>query len=236
MGLMQAAANLTKQVTTSTGGFAVPVIFSVTNGVTVTSKTCNAVVVLHGLFIDEKGMAIVSPTSRIMVSEAALVAAGFPTRDTNNRLVLKDDTVTFTTVSSNIQATFVIRMAIGNDFTGMVSCTLGEVGNVTPPGRIIIGWIPSSVTVNITATPGPATQVLANGDVILTDYSMNADRTLTIPYMAGYSALSKFYLNGREIQDVVYTKAAGKFSNAAHGGFNNGNQIKFDASIPVWLN
>jgi hypothetical protein len=233
-GIMQMAANLTQQVTTDTSGFAIPVIFSVTNGIVVTSKICKAVVILHGLYIDESGIVKVGSTSRIMVSEPALKTVGFPTRDTNNKLILKDCGVTFTDIITGIQATFVIREAIGNSMTGLTSCTLGNAGTITPPGRTIIGWQPASIIVNVTATPSPNTQTLANGDIILTDYSLNINRTLTVPYMVGYAALSSFFLNGREIQDVQYTAANGTFNNGLHGGFNNGNQIKFDGSIPIW--
>lgn len=234
MGIMAMAAGLVQQVTTDTGGFATPVIFSVTNGMTTTVKTCNAVVILHGLYIDERGISMVAPTSRIMVSELALKALSFPTRDTNYKLALKGAAVTFTDSTTGQQVIFTIKMAVGNDFTAMVSCTLEQSGIMTPAGRLIIGWMPGSIIANITATPGSGTQTLANGDIIPTDYSMNSDRTLTIPYMVGYSALSSFFLNGREIQDVAYTKATGTFSNAGHGGFNNTNTIKFDGSIPIW--
>lgn len=234
MGLMQMAAKLTEQVTTSVGGFAAPVIFSVTNGITINTKICNAVPTLHGLYVDENGIAKVSPTSRIMVSELALMAVNYPTRDTNKKLVLKDNAVTFTDDITGAQVTFVIRMAIGNDKTGLISCTLGESGIMTPPGRTIIGWIPASIIANITATPGVSTQALPNGDVILTDYSMNGNRTLTVPYMVSYATLSTFLLNGRPIQDIQYTKSNGTFNNGLHGGFNNGNNIKFDGVIPEW--
>ena len=233
---MGMAKSLVQQITTDAGGFAIPVIYLVTNGITTTFATCNSVVILHGLYIDKEGTVMVAPTSRIMVSEPALIALSFPTRDTNNKLALKGTAITFTDSITGLQVTFVIKMAIGNDMTGMVSCTLEQSGTMTPAGRLIIGWLQSSITANIVAslpTPNP-TQTLANGDVIVTDYVLNADRTLTIPYMVGYSALSSFFLIGREIQDIIYTKSTGKFSNAAHGGFNIGDAIKFDASIPIW--
>lgn len=221
-----------QQILTNDNEFASPVVFAATDGILVNSVTCNAVVTSHNLYIDDRGVATVSSTARLMVSEGALTALLFPTRNVNNALSLKSNTVTFS--DAGIQATFVIREAFGNNRTGLITCTLGTYGAATPPGRTIIGWIQSPVIANLTATPSGNTQTLANGDVIPTDYSINVNRTLTIPYMVGYAALTSFLINGRAVQDIVYTKAAGMFSNAAHGGFNNGNGVKFDAAIPIW--
>lgn len=232
--LMQQISGDIARILGDAGGFAIPVIFSVTNGKMVTAKTVNAVVTVHGLYINEQGVAVMTGTARIMVSESNLVAAGFPVRNDKNALALKGDTVTFTDTVTGIQSTWVINQQFGNNMTGLITCTLGAFGAVTPPGRLIIGWMPAPIEVFVTATPGTGTQTLANRDVILTDYSMNMDRTLTIPYMVGYQALTSFLINGREIQSIIYSKPSGTFSNAKAGGFNNSNRIKFDASIPIW--
>lgn len=231
---MQQAANLIKQVTTDAAGFAIPVIFTITDGVTVTSKTCNAVAILHGLYIDERGVACVQATSRIMVSEPALVDAGFPTRDTNKKLSLKDCNVTFTDFATGVQATYVIREAIGNNFTGLTTCTLGTTGNVTPPGRIIIGWIVASIIANpVTATTG-ATQVLVNGDTIPSEYVL-VGGNLVVPYMVGYSALTTFLVDNYLVQNIPYNKATGTFTPTPITAFlPDVNQITFDATIPIW--
>ena len=233
-GLTAQIANDIAQITGNLSDFAIPVIFTITDGETVVSKTVNANAVSHGLYINENGVPVVSGVARIMVSEINLKNAGFPTRNTKQQLILKGCNVTFTDTVTGIQSTWIINENFGNQMSGLITCTLGSFGAATPPGRIIIGWIAAPITAFITATPGTGTQTLANGDIIPTDYSMNADRTLTIPYMVGYVALTTFLLNGRPIQSVIYTQSLGKFSVAKSGAFNNGDNIKFDASIPIW--
>lgn len=233
MGLMEQAAALIKQVTSDTNGFASPVVFTTTNGQTVTSKTCNAVVTIHGLHIDDRGMVVVAPTSRVMVSELALITVGFPTRDSNSKLALKGVTLTITDAMTGIQATYIVRENIGNNMTGLTTLTLGTVGTVTPPGRIIIGWMAASIIANPVDVVTGATQVLANGDIIPSEYVLVAGN-LVIPYMIGYNALSTFLVESNSIQNMPYNKATGKFLPTPIGEFVTGTEITFDASIPIW--
>lgn len=124
---MADAAETVQGITTDVdNGFAINVTFSKLDGVTLIEKTCGAVVILHGLLVDENGIATVSVTSRVMVSELALAAVGFPTRDSANKLILKDCTVVFTDVVTSTQLSFVIRTAFENRMTGLVWCQLGR--------------------------------------------------------------------------------------------------------------
>ena len=127
MNLMTDAASTVQDITTDVdNGFAIPVTFSKLDGATLIEKTCGAVVILHGLLIDENGIATVSVTSRLMVSELALQAVAFPTRDIAGKLILKDCTVVFTDVVTSTELSFVIRTAFENRMTGLVSCQLGR--------------------------------------------------------------------------------------------------------------
>lgn len=245
MGFTADIANDVAEILSDTDEFAIPVIWTVTGGNTVLSKTCNAQVVLHNFYINDTGNAVVGTTSRIMVSEVSLKAAGFPTRDINNKFSLKGDVVTFTEEVNQTQITFNIREVFGNYQTGMITCTLGNYGSVTPPGRTIIGWIAAPILIRVKTTPGSEKQTLANGDLINIDYAINGSGKLPIPYLVGYTALTPFLMDNVnyslvvtpafDANAVLYAKATGTFDNSNNGGFAPDiNVITVNASIPIW--
>jgi hypothetical protein len=127
---MQQAAALIQQITTNKNGFAVDVVWTTADGLT--TKTCAAVAIVHGLYIDANGVAVVSDTSRVMVSELALKSASFPTRTTPTPpavgvLILKDCKVSFIDEVTGLAGTYIIREAIPNKMTGVITCTLGTL-------------------------------------------------------------------------------------------------------------
>jgi hypothetical protein len=123
---MEDIADTVADITTDVDdGFAIPVIFSAP-GEPVVTKTVGAVVTIHGLAVDENGIATTSLTSRIMVSELALKDAGFPVRNGNGKLTMKDRTVQFVDARTETLLNFVIREAFDNRMTGLISCTLGR--------------------------------------------------------------------------------------------------------------
>jgi hypothetical protein len=128
--LAQQIAGDVAQITGDSKGFGIPVTFSVTMGETTTTKTVNAQVVAHGLYINESGVAVMSGVGRVMVSELNLVAAGFPTRNTNKSLSLKGVQVIFTDVVTGIASTWIINQCFGNNMSGLITCTLGAFGTV----------------------------------------------------------------------------------------------------------
>jgi len=232
-------------ILSDTDEFAIPVIWTVTGGSTVVSKTCNAQVVLHNFYINDTGNAVIGTTSRIMVSEVSLKAAGFPTRDSNGKFSLKGDIVTFTEEVNQTQITFGIREVFGNYQTGMITCTLGTYGTVTPPGRTIIGWIAAPILIKVMTTPGTQKQTLANGDQINIEYAVDGQGKLPIPYLVSYTALTPFLMDNVnyslvvtpafDANAVLYTVATGTFNNANNGGFAPDiNVITVNASIPIW--
>lgn len=241
MGLMDNIQKDVQRITTEARGFSVPVLFSVTDGVTVTSVTCNAIAVKHNISIDETtgdirtGIVSNSRTVRVTVSELALKAKNYPVRNTNNHVDLIGNQVTWTDVSG-VQATYVVKEQYPDETTGCIVLFLGTYGAVTPPGRIIIGWMQAVIAVEIKTTPNTANvQTLPNGDTIPVEYALNNDGTLTIPYMVGRVKLEPFMMDNMPIQNMPFDSATGKFDASIYGGFiPDVNIISINASIPIW--
>lgn len=231
-----------EQILNDGGDFSSEVIFSVTNGVTVVSKTCNAVVVNHNLTVTDEGVEINGRTSRVTVSELTLKALGYPTRNNANKIALKGHRVTWTDPASEVQVTFKIKEQFPNYQTGLIRCTLEDYGMATPPGRTIIGWISSKIKVEVVATPNSETQELLNGDEIPVQYALNDGSvsgkpagSLTIPYLIGYGVGTPFMLNDFANQEETYNMVNATFDNTSNGSvFQIGDRIAFNASIPVW--
>lgn len=229
-----------QRITTDTNEFAVPVLFSVTDGVTITSVTCNAIATKHNIVVDETtglvstGLMTNGRNVRIAVSELALKALSYPVRTVNNFVSLIGHTVTWKDVS-NVQITYVIREQYPDETTGLIVLQLGNYGVLTPPGRLIIGWMPAMIEVLIVASPNPAnTQTLANGDIIPKEYALNLDGTLTIPYLVNRNVLTPFVFDNVVTQDVTYNKTTGTFDGSVIGGFQTNNYITINASVPIW--
>jgi hypothetical protein len=234
LGLIAQAQQDILDITTDDDGFAVPVIFTTTDGVLVVTVTCNALAIKHSLVHNDQGMLVTGRNARVSVSELALLALNYPVRDTNNNVSLKGHTVTWTDVSG-VQATYQIKEQNPDESTGLIVCQLSNYGVVTPPGRLIIGWIVSRVDVLLVTVVDPLVkQTLANGDQINVQYVINNNGTLTIPYLATYNVLTPFIIDNGVLQDEPYDQPTGTFDNSNYGGFQVGNVISFNASIPVW--
>lgn len=212
-----------------------PVLFSVTDGTLVVQATVNALAIKHALYVNETGRNVaIGRDARVSVSELALRAENYPVRDTNNQVSLKGHLLTWTDISG-VQATYEIAWQMPDETTGLIRCHLAEYGAVTPPGRLIIGWIAAPIDIQVVTTPDGSTQTLANGDIIPLQYALNNDGTLTIPYLVDRVVLTPFMLDGSPIQDMPYDRETGTFDNSANGGFlPDINRIAINASIPVW--
>jgi hypothetical protein len=239
-GLMARARKDIERFTTDARGFAVPILFSVTDGVFVKTATCNGLAIKTSIAVDEttgdirNGIIANGLNIRISVSETALAALDYPVRNTNNDANLVGHTVTFSDVTG-VQATYVIREQYPDSSLGLIVCGLGMYGAVTPPGRLIIGWMPAMINVVVVDTvDDDVKQTLDNGDIINLQYVLNNDGTLTIPYLAGYNVLTPFMMDNINIQDEPYDKTTGTFDGSAHGGYLTGNLITINAVIPIW--
>lgn len=102
-------------------------------------------------------------------------------------------------------------------------------------------WKVCPVQVLVTATPNPSnTQTLGNGVVIPIEYALNSDGTLTIPYLsdtAGVTINTPFMVNNQSVDTVIYEYRTPEndwaFNNVDGGGFGEGNEISFNASLPL---
>ena len=109
----------------------------------------------------------------------------------------------------------------------------------TPPDDPLINyiWKVCEVRAILTDTPNPAnTQTLANGAVIPLEYAPNLDGTFTMPYLKttpGIALLSSFFIDNQPYPDVMLDNVTGVLDNSANGGFGVGDEIRFDASLPL---
>ena len=196
----------------------------------------------HYMEVDQNGFISVSgKKAHVTVSIAALVNAGYITRNSGGDLLSFDrHLVTFADGTGQVK-TYIIQAgeSAADEDTGTIRFVLGYYNAGTPPSRVIYGYMPVKIYANI-ANPLPIpnpNQTLDNGDQIPLYYSLNADRTLTIPYLIQYANcgfIQPFILNGRTIPDIAYDTATATFSNARHGGINNGNEIEFNARVPIF--
>lgn len=109
-------------------------------------------------------------------------------------------------------------------------------GDPLPPVVTLYGWKVCAIIVKVVVTPDGSTQLLDNGDVIPIQYALNMDGTLTIPELIsaiGIAVLTPFIIDGINIPSILYDGTTGTFDNSAGGGFSIGNNISFNASLPL---
>lgn len=173
MGINADAAEGVEDILSAEGQ---PCIFTVTDGVTFFSATVQAVPSSYTQLFDEGfgGTPTVSKTARCMVSERALVAAGYPVRNTAGKVNMKGHRITFDD-NNGEQVVFVVAEQYPNQLTGLIRLQLNDFVMAAPPGRTIIGWKPCIIRIQIVETPNSTTQTLINGDVIPLQYAVNDD-------------------------------------------------------------
>lgn len=114
----------------------------------------------------------------------------------------------------------------------------------TPPPphtRIAYGWkvcrFPNEGALLVVETPDPEqTTQLANGDIVPLQYALNDDGTITIPELASYpniSVLTPFLIGNQSYDTIEIDYSTGRITNTA-GGFIIGNEISFNASLPLY--
>lgn len=213
-------------------------IFSVVSGVTVVSKTVKAIPTAYSdLFSGDYGDGnVVAKIARLMVSELALKAVGYPVRNTANKVALKGHRITYTDISGS-QATYIVKEQYPNGLTGLIRLDLSDYVVSTPPGRTIIGWISQAIYFQIVETPNGDMQTLANGDEIPTQYALNEDGSLTIPGIAGWNALTPFMYSQFPIDNMPYDMSGGTFTMPEGSeGFVIGAYCGVNVSIPLYAN
>lgn len=198
----------------------------------------------HSLLVNELGFIQVnSKKASISVMESALIAVGYPTRNTDGSLMtFARHLITFTDVSG-LTVTYIVQEGDrrSNESLGILMFTLGVYQPIVPlPVRTIYGWRACPIQVVIVSVVNPLNvQILGNGDTIPVEYVLNEDGTLTIPYLIsvpGIQVLVPFVLNNNPIGNMPYDSMTGTFNGASISrGFRVGNQISFNASLPVYL-
>jgi hypothetical protein len=108
---------------------------------------------------------------------------------------------------------------------------------IPPRTRIAYGWKVCPIYVLLVSVVDPLdTQVLGNGDTIPKQYVVNLDGTITIPYLASYPnivVLVPFIIWNQTVDTITIDYTTGKITNTA-GGFIVGNEIEFNASLPLY--
>lgn len=218
-----------------------PCIFSVTDGMTVFSATCQAVPAAYykSFDMDYAGeyqpAQQVSKTARVMVSEKALTALGYPVRNTADRVALKGHTLTYTDSLTNKQNTYVVAEQYPNYLTGLIWLQLSDFAVETPPGRTIISWVSALIEILVVeGAPSTETQELQNGDTIPVEYNLNDDGTLTIPYLEGYRITTPVMYQDFAIDNMPYNIATGTLDNNGSSGISVGAKIGLNAVIPLF--
>ena len=233
MGIMSEAAQDVQDIIEKEGE---DCIFTVTDGLTVVTATCKALPTAYQALVGaDFGEPVSMRTARLMVSELSLKELDYPTRNTNGKVWLKGHRITYTDVSEE-QATYIITDQFPNSLTGLIYLQLSEFATPTPPGRVIIGWTYHPIDIEIVVTPNDGTQELPNGDTIPTQYALNEDGTLTIPYLEGLQVLTPFMLSEFPIQDMAYNQTTGTFDNSVNNGFVIGALARVNAVIPIFAN
>lgn len=122
-GLIEQAQKLIQQITTDKKtGWGIDVTFTTPDGNI--TKTITMLAIKHSLGFDENGMAAVMPTARVSVSEDALKAVNYPTRDGNDNVSLLNHKVTWTDVEG-ITKTYIINKTFPDSTIGLILCQLG---------------------------------------------------------------------------------------------------------------
>lgn len=109
-------------------------------------------------------------------------------------------------------------------------------GDPLPPVITLYGWKVCAIIVEVVVIPDGSTQLLDNGDVIPIQYALNMDGTLTILELIsaiGIAVLTPFIIDGINIPSILYDGTTGTFDNSVGGGFSIGNNISFNASLPL---
>ena len=120
--------------------------------------------------------------------------------------------------------------------------SLGFTNGPEPPVDPLVAyiWKACRVRVQIVDVPDPLiTQELDNGAVIPLQYALRPDGGLYIPYLMsapGINVLSTFIINNQLADSVEWRWLTGEDISVFYnnnGGFAVGDEIEFDASLPI---
>jgi len=232
MNITNRAQQLIQRITTNNvTGFGTSVIF--VNPDNTITKTVSALQTKHMLKQDENGFRSVARTASIAVSEAALIEAGYPTRNMQNEVDLLQHKVTWTDVSG-LEWTYSVRQNRPDENIGLIVLILDDYDAPTIPVKVIVGYGELKVYVDIVTTPDDTTQTLDNGDVIPLQYALNEDGSFTVPYVrdtVNCFVLVPFIVGNDNYQERFDNNGTFTFT---YGSIVPGDQIAFNINAPIY--
>lgn len=120
---------------TSSGGFEEDITFQTPESVVAPFEVIvQGLAIKHNLKVDTDGNAVSSKNVHITVSEALLVAAGYPVRNAKNEVDLIDHKIKYADSSGNGLQEYVILQAFPDETVGIITCILGDF--------VVIGYDP----------------------------------------------------------------------------------------------
>lgn len=103
----------------------VPITFTTVGIDPTVTRICNGTAIKHNTGLNEFGMKISAATARVTVSESALIATGYPTRNSGNKLNIQNHLLSFIDSTGQLYNA-VIRTTQSDETTGMIVCILGD--------------------------------------------------------------------------------------------------------------
>lgn len=116
-----------EDITSNADEFGDPITFATPAAIDpAVTVTVNGIAIRHSADINDMGAGVTGKVARITICEAVLVAAGYPTRDANDKIALVNHKVSFTDAHGTYTA--VIRECIPDHKLGVIVCRLGDKG------------------------------------------------------------------------------------------------------------
>ena len=127
MGRLTEQARKDWQRITSSGGFEENITFKTPDSVVPAVEVIvKGLATKHNLNVDTDGNAVSSKNVHITVSEALLVAAGYPVRNDENEVSLIDHKIDYADSTESGLQNYVILECFPDETVGVITCILGD--------------------------------------------------------------------------------------------------------------
>jgi|SRR6478609_369118 len=123
MGMIETAQAAVKRIRTDPNGFTKTIQFTAADGIT-TAIIRGMSSVIH-LGVDNQGEFVNTRKIHISFAESSLSDVGYPVRDSNGKLIIKDNRVAVID-SMGIVEQYVIREIYPDEALGLLVCMLGD--------------------------------------------------------------------------------------------------------------
>lgn len=113
-------------ITTSSDEFADPITFATPAAIDPpVTVTINGIAIRHSTAVNDMGAGVIGKIARVTICEAALVAAGYPTRNADNKIALVNHKVSYSDANGDTYNA-VIREVVPSHKFGLIVCHLGD--------------------------------------------------------------------------------------------------------------